>query len=194
MEAAAWIKKKAAASLHPAQVETTLIELNAAWPPAAVPLPDTLENFPLGEQPLLRLLALSSVCAGRIVQNPDLLIWLAQPEICSQARDQADMASELHRIAGDNVVAGNFRALRRWKNKEMTRIALREVANAAELEETTLELSQLAEICVREVLAYWNSKLRESQGSPAADFAILALGKLGGHELNHSSDVDLIFL
>ena len=194
MEAAAWTKKKAAASLHPAQVETTLMELNAAWPPAAVPLPDTLENFPLGEESLLRLLSFSSVCAGRIVKNPDLLIWLAQPEICSQARDQVDMASELHRIAGDNVVAGNFRALRRWKNKEMTRIALREVANAAELEETTLELSQLAEICVREVLAYWNSKLRESQGSPAADFAILALGKLGGHELNHSSDVDLIFL
>src|SRR6266516_3165315 len=76
----------------------------------------------------------------------------------------------------------------------MTRIALRELANAAALEETTAELSQLAEICVREVLAHWNAKFRESFGSPAADFAILALGKLGGRELNHSSDVDLIFL
>jgi glutamate-ammonia-ligase adenylyltransferase len=47
---------------------------------------------------------------------------------------------------------------------------------------------------VREVLAHWNAKFRESFGSPAADFAILALGKLGGRELNHSSDVDLIFL
>ena len=76
----------------------------------------------------------------------------------------------------------------------MTRIALRELANAAALEETTAELSQLAEICVREVFAHWNTKFRESFGSPAADFAILALGKLGGGELNHSSDVDLIFL
>src|SRR5437588_7590819 len=194
MGAAAWIKEKAAASLHPAQVETTLIQLNAAWAPEAAPLPDTLENFALGAESLLRLLALSSICAGRIAQNPDLLIWLAQPEICSQARDQVDMASELHRMAEDNVAAGNFRMLRRWKNKEMTRIALRELANAAALEETTLELSQLAEICIREVVAHWNSKLRESQGSPAADFAILALGKLGGRELNHSSDVDLIFL
>src|SRR5438067_1789695 len=194
MGAAAWIKEKAAASLHSAQVETTLIQLNAAWPPDAAPLPDTLENFALGAESLLRLFALSSICAGRIAQNPDLIIWLAQPEICSQPRDQVDMASELHRIAEDNVAAGNFRALRRWKNREMTRIALRELANAAALEETTLELSQLAEICVREVLAHWNSKLPESQGSPAADFAILALGKLGGRELNHSSDVDLIFL
>src|SRR5437588_3889801 len=194
MGAAAWIKEKAAASLHSAQVETTLIQLNAAWPPDAAPLPDTLENFALGAESLLRLFALSSICAGRIAQNPDLLIWLAQPEICSQPRDQVDMASELHRIAEDNVAFGNFRALRRWKNREMTRIALRELGNAATLEETTLELSQLAEICVREVLAHWNSKLPESQGSPAADFAILALGKLGGRELNHSSDVDLIFL
>src|SRR5438309_6351912 len=76
----------------------------------------------------------------------------------------------------------------------MTRITLRELANAAALEETTAELSQLADICVREVLAHWNAKFRESFGSPAADFAILALGKLGGRELNHSSDVDLIFL
>src|SRR5256886_3428914 len=138
MEAAAWIKEKAAVSLHPAQVETTLIQLNAAWPPTAAPLPDTIENFPLGAESLLRLLALSSICAGRIAQNPDLLIWLGQPEICSQARDQVDMASELHRIAEDIVAAGNFRALRRWKNKEMTRIALRELANAAALAETTL--------------------------------------------------------
>src|SRR5262249_59265322 len=55
-------------------------------------------------------------------------------------------------------------------------------------------LSLVAEICIREVFANWNSKLRESSGSPAAEFGILALGKLGGRELNHSSDVDLIFL
>src|SRR5947208_6966332 len=104
------------------------------------------------------------------------------------------MNNELYRMAQENIAANNFRALRRWKNKEMTRIALRELANAAALEETTAELSQLAEICVREVFAHWNTKFRESFGSPAADFAILALGKLGGGELNHSSDVDLIFL
>src|SRR6266487_1814690 len=118
----------------------------------------------------------------------------APPEICRQGRDVAEMADELRRAPQDDVAANDFRILRHWKNREMTRIALRELANAAALEETTSELSQLAEICVREVFAHWNSRSRESFGSPAADFAILALGKLGGHELNHSSDVDLIFL
>ena len=192
METAAWIKKKAAASLHPTQVETTLIQLSTVWPPDAIGLQETIENFPLGEEALLRLFALSSICAARIAQSPRLLNWLS--EVCLQARDQVDMTNELYRMAENSVSANNFRALRRWKNKEMTRIALRELANMATLEETTLELSQLAEISVREVFAHWNSKLRESSGAPDAEFAILALGKLGGRELNHSSDVDLIFL
>jgi [glutamine synthetase] adenylyltransferase / [glutamine synthetase]-adenylyl-L-tyrosine phosphorylase len=194
MATASWIKKKSASSLDPPQVETTLIQLSEAWPQSAAPLPDTIQNFPLGEPALFHLIAVSSICATRIVQNPDLLLWLSQPEICGQGRDHIEMANELYRMAGDDVAANNFQILRRWKNKEMTRIALRELADAAALEETTVELSQLAEICVREVFAHWNAKLREFPGSPAADFAVLALGKLGGRELNHSSDVDLIFL
>jgi len=194
MRTASWIKKKSADSLHPAQVETTLIQLNEAWPDAAAPLPEAIENFPLGEAAVLHLFSVSSICATRIVQNPELLLWLSQPEICLQGRDVAEMAVELHRAPQNDVAANKFCILRHWKNREMTRIALRELANAAALEETTAELSQLAEICVREVFAHWNTKFRESFGSPAADFAILALGKLGGGELNHSSDVDLIFL
>ena len=194
MESASWIKEKSAASLYPAQVETTLIQLNEAWPVAAGPLPDAIQSFPLGEAALLHLFAVSSICAARIVRNPELLLWLSQPEICRQGRDHIEMANELYRAAKTDVAVNNFQILHRWKNKEMTRIALRELANAAALEETTAELSQLAEICVREVFAHWNAKFRKSFGSPTADFAILALGKLGGHELNHSSDVDLIFL
>ena len=194
MEGASWIKEKSAASLYPAQVETTLIQLNEAWPVAAGPLPDAIQSFPLGEAALLHLFAVSSICAARIVRNPELLLWLSQPEICRQRRDHIEMANELYRAAKTDVAVNNFQMLHRWKNKEMTRIALRELANAAALEETTAELSQLAEICVREVFAHWNAKFRKSFGSPTADFAILALGKLGGHELNHSSDIDLIFL
>src|SRR5437588_5527644 len=150
MESASWIKEKSAASLDPAQVETTLIQLNEAWPATAGPLSDAIQNFPLGEAALLHLFGVSSTSAARIVQNPDLLLWLSQPEICQQSRDHIEMANELYRMAGTEVAVNNFRILRRWKNREMTRIALRELANAAALEETTAELSQLAEICVRE--------------------------------------------
>ncbi len=194
MEGANWIRKKAAGSLNPTQVEAALIQINDVWPKDVRPLRELIEDFLLGENALLRLLALSSISVARIVRNPQLLIWLTEPDTCVRGRSRAEMVAALGSLVEKDIAAQNFRALRRWKSREMTRIALRELTEMADLEETTAELSQVAEICIREVFAHWNSKLRETLGSPAAEFAVLALGKLGGRELNHSSDVDLIFL
>jgi len=191
-----WIRKKAAASLNPSQVEQTLLQLERNWPATARPLVDLVEHFPLGEAAVLHLFAVSSVCAARVAREPGILLWLAQPEVCGAPRAGAQMAEDL-RAEADNshsVNAENFRALRRWKGREMVRIASREVADAADLEETTAELSQIAEICIRRVFDYWNIQLRQELGSPQSELAILALGKLGGRELNHSSDVDLILV
>src|SRR6266581_4900010 len=189
-----WIREKAAASLNPSQVETTLVQLRERWPAKVQPLALVIDQFPLGEAALLHLLAVSSICATRLTQNPETLLWLSQPEMCLTSRGYAEMLSELHSLAGDSVAKQDFAALRFWKGREMTRVALRELANVAPLEETTGELSQIAEICIRRVFEHWDGELRKHHGSPMAEFAILGLGKLGGSELNHSSDVDLLFL
>ena len=189
-----WIREKAAASLNPPQVETTLVQLSERWPATAQSLDDVVEQFPLGEPALLHLLAVSSICATRLTRNPETLLWLARPEVCLASRGYAEMFSELHALADDSISNRNFAALRFWKGREMTRVALRELANVAPLEETTGELSQIAEICIRGVFEHWDAEFRRRHGSPKAEFAILALGKLGGGELNHSSDVDLLFL
>jgi [glutamine synthetase] adenylyltransferase / [glutamine synthetase]-adenylyl-L-tyrosine phosphorylase len=193
-QAERWIREKAEVSLHPSQVETTLARLSQSWPPAADPLFEVFEHFPLGEAALLNLLSLSSICASRLIQDPQILLWLRQPEVCLAHRDRVQMSHDLHGTASGALAARNFRALRVWKGREMVRIALREIADVAPLEETTGELSQIAEICIRRVFDYWNKELRQRYGSPDAEFVILALGKLGGNELNHSSDVDLVFL
>jgi glutamate-ammonia-ligase adenylyltransferase len=189
-----WIRKKATASLNPSQVETTLLQLTERWPAEALPLVRLIEEFPLGEPALLHLLAVSSICATRLTQNPETLLWLHQPEVCLAPRGYPEMLGELHAVAGDSIATLDFAALRFWKGREMTRVALRELANVAPLEETTSELSQIAEICLRRVFEHWNTELRKRHGSPTAEFVILGLGKLGGGELNHSSDVDLLFL
>jgi glutamate-ammonia-ligase adenylyltransferase len=189
-----WIHEKAAASINPAQVQTVLIHLCEHWPETAQSLADVVEQFPLGEAALLHLLAVSSICATRLMQNPDTLLWLCQSQICRAPRSYAEMFGYLRRSAGNSISDQGFSALRLWKGREMTRIAVRELANVASLEETTGELSQVAEICIRSVFEHWNTELRQQYGSPKAEFAILALGKLGGGELNHSSDVDLLFL
>src|SRR5438309_4715546 len=189
-----WLREKAAASLNPPQVETTLVQLSEKWPVTAPSFVDIIEQFPLGEAALLHLLAVSSSCAARFVRNPETLLWLHQPETCLAARDYGEMFNDLLTLAGNSIAAENFAVLRFWKGREMTRVALRELANVAPLEETTGELSQIAEICIRRVFEHWDAELRRRYGSPKAEFAILALGKLGGGELNHSSDVDLLFL
>ena len=189
-----WIREKAATSLNPTQVETTLVQLNEQWPANAMPLAKVVEQFPLGEAALLHLLAVSSICAARFTRNPETLLWLARPEVCLASRGHVEMLAELHALAGDSASDNSFGALRFWKDREMARVAVRELAAVAPLEETTGELSQIAEICLRRVFGFWDAELRQRYGSPKAEFAILALGKLGGGELNHSSDIDLLFL
>ena len=191
---AGWIRQKAATSLNPSQVETTLVQLNEQWPACAIPLAELVEQFPLGEAALLHLLAVSSICATRFTRDPETLLWLAQPEVCLASRGPMEMLAELHALAGVSASGNGFGGLRFWKGREMTRVAVRELAAVAPLEETTGELSQIAEICLRRVFVFWDTELRQRYGSPKAEFAIVALGKLGGGELNHSSDVDLLFL
>src|SRR6478609_457227 len=128
-----WIREKAAASLNPSQVETTLLQLSEQWPacaeatvgsPAnALPLVSVIEQFPLGEPALLHLLAVSSICATRLTQNPETLLWLAQPEVCLISRSRAEMLAEVHALTSDSGVDNNFAALRFWKGREMTRVA-----------------------------------------------------------------------
>ena len=189
-----WIQAKAAGAPNPAQVQNTLEQIRKNWPEEGTPLLEVIDQFPLGEASLLHLISVSSICAARLIRHPEILLWLRRPEICSEPRAPGEMLAGLHASGRDSISSENFRALRFWKGKEMLRIALREVSEAASLEETTRELSLLAEICLREVYQHWKSELGARRGTPETDFAVLGLGKLGGRELNHSSDIDVIFL
>ena len=189
-----WASARAAAALDPARVEIALAGLEKNWPADAEPLETVVDHFPMGADVLLHLLSVSSICAERLIRAPEILIWLQRLDVCYAARQPGEMAADLHRLAGEKVATANFRALRLWKGREMFRIALREISGVAPLEETTAELSQVAEICVREVYEHWRAELGARRGIPAAQFAVLGLGKLGGRELNHSSDIDLIFI
>jgi [glutamine synthetase] adenylyltransferase / [glutamine synthetase]-adenylyl-L-tyrosine phosphorylase len=187
---ALWIKSKAKDSLNPAQVETTLNALAAAW---NGPLSEFLRDFPLGEEALIHLLAVSQICAERLQRVPELLRWLARPEISMSDRGPRRMRAELQ-SSSESIPAENFRALRLWKAREMTRIALREVAEASSLEDTTAELSCLAGVCLETVYEECDTRLRTRLGEPRTEFTVFGLGKLGGRELNHSSDIDLMFV
>ena len=94
--------------------------------------------------------------------------------------------------------------LARFKKREYVRIMLRDVLGIATLAETTAEVSALADVLIEEALREIHSQLQHRFGTPQeldnegrlmdSRFAVLSLGKLGGNELNYSSDIDLLYL
>ncbi|MGD9366153.1 MAG: bifunctional [glutamate--ammonia ligase]-adenylyl-L-tyrosine phosphorylase/[glutamate--ammonia-ligase] adenylyltransferase, partial [Desulfobacteraceae bacterium] len=89
--------------------------------------------------------------------------------------------------------------LRLFRHREMLRIAVRDLAGIAELSTTLGELSYLADICIQQALEFQFKRQCNEWGTPVDDqgkpqnLVVLGMGKLGAHELNFSSDVDLIF-
>ena len=101
---------------------------------------------------------------------------------------------------GAGAEAAFMSALRRWRHAELVRIAWRDLAGWASLPETLADLSNAADLALRSAHDFALAALAARHGAPtAADGAtqpllIVAMGKLGGQELNFSSDIDLVFL
>ena len=91
-------------------------------------------------------------------------------------------------------------ALRRWRRRELVRIAWRALAGWADIEESLRESSEFAEAAIAVCLEYARRELTTRFGEPRGpdgevqSLVVLAMGKLGGRELNFSSDVDLVLL
>ena len=99
---------------------------------------------------------------------------------------------------------GALAELRRFKQREMLRIAARDLARLGNVVEITQEISDVADVCLNAVWQICWQQFVERFGRPfhqeldgpwqETKFCVLALGKLGGRELNYSSDVDVMFL
>ncbi len=96
-----------------------------------------------------------------------------------------------------------LRGLRAYRNREYLRIGVRDVLALASLEDTTRELSSLAEAAVQIACEYNRAKLQALYGDAMVEehgrmrplgFVVFGMGKFGGQELNFSSDIDLIYL
>ncbi len=91
-------------------------------------------------------------------------------------------------------------SLRRFRQQEILRIIWRDLTGLASLEETTRDMSLLADASVSVALDYLHKKAVQKYGQPLGDLSgepqqllVLGMGKLGAYELNVSSDIDLIF-
>jgi glutamate-ammonia-ligase adenylyltransferase len=149
---------------------------------------------------LIRVWAASDFVARSCTRAPDMLAELIESGDLDRAYPTDALMRRLTAVAEAADAQGTLAvALRGTRLREMVRIAWRDLAGVADLAETLRELSWLADACVDAALGrlhVWEVARRGEPLGPrgeAQSLVVLGMGKLGGLELNFSSDIDLIF-
>lgn len=157
-----------------------------------------LVNHPRETEMLVTLFAGSQYLTEILLRSPDRYDrifernGLAQNKSAEQFYDEARAAaaSWLTTDEDDAAEATTLDALRRYQQWQLLRIGICDLCGLLDLSSVTVQLSRLADAIVRVCLegAAHHSRLDLS------GFSVLAMGKLGGSELNYSSDIDLLFI
>ena len=159
-----------------------------------------------------RMLDLLSIIFGNsdslaftIIRDPMLVYWLAEEDVLSKPSTRAGLEQVLQKqLSRLTVKELKLVTLRRFRRREMLRIGVRDLLRLADVSETTAALSDLAALLIHAAYQIIDADLRRQYGRPMhksrqgkwveTGFAVIGMGKLGGHELNYSSDVDLIYI
>lgn len=150
---------------------------------------------------LLRVLTTSPYAADILARYPAMLAELLSSERL-QRTTTADAYISLLRatLPPDPGEEELQRRLRLFRHRELVRIIWRDLAGSAGVTETLRDLSNLADASIKVALDWAQATLAVRYGEPQTEegapcgFGVLAMGKLGGHELNFSSDIDLVFV
>jgi glutamate-ammonia-ligase adenylyltransferase len=143
------------------------------------------------------VIAASEFASQVLLQDPPSLQWFARFDACGSNDANGEYAGL---AAAAPSAEDTQRILREWRRRAMLRIAWRDIAGTAAVAETLLAVSDLADACIRAAASAAALHLQPTFGkafssNPSQDsFVILGMGKLGGRELNFSSDIDLVFL
>ncbi len=158
------------------------------------PLPQIYEALPQTlKQEFVRVIAGSEFAASALIQDPQALGWLTHHAVSANEEYE-------RRAAAAATTADAQRILREWRRREMLRIAWRDIAGHADVIQSLHALSNLADGCIRAAAAAAQAHLLPQFGMPRGTagsevpLIVLGMGKLGGRELNFSSDIDLVFL
>jgi glutamate-ammonia-ligase adenylyltransferase len=174
------------------------------WERFAGVLPDPAAHYGLLlDQPkrieiLLAILAGSQFLADALVRNPEFFDWVTDPAVLHGRRGRDVLATDFDAFAaGARTQDEWLNAVRRFHRRETLRIGTRDIGLHAPTEDVLADLSALADALVGRCLARVWDRLAERVRPEALDalkssFCVLALGKLGGEELNYSSDIDLL--
>ena len=156
---------------------------------------------------LAALFSGSQALSNSLISHPR---WLGvlEPESMQFPRRKQGLGQELDREFGQHLAAGEsvtaLAAVREFKNRELLRIGARDLARLGKTPEIIQELSDLADVCLAALWRFCWQQLAARYGEPyhldaagkwhRTSGCVIGLGKLGGQELNYSSDVDVLFV
>ncbi len=149
---------------------------------------------------LKAVLGLSDFISDALSKQPELVTEIFASGLLRSKQRTVQIKDELQSVLAateDEVVL--HKVLRLFRRKHMLIIAWRELLGKASLEESFMHISYLAEQLILQSMNWLYNKQCSEQGTPKSPdgkrqpLYIFAMGKLGGRELNFSSDIDLIF-
>jgi len=165
---------------------------------------DYLHSSPRMLDLLCTIFGNSDALAFTIIRDPTLVYWLAEEDVLSRPPTRKGIEQSLHKqLSHLTVKELKLEVLRRFRRREMLRIGVRDLLRLADVPETTASLSDLAALLIHAAYEIVDADLRRQYGVPMhkqqgkwveTGFAVMGMGKLGGRELNYSSDVDLIYV
>jgi glutamate-ammonia-ligase adenylyltransferase len=172
------------------------LERFLANPAGARQLPALLEGRARTLETLLQLLGTSQYFSDLLVTHPEYVDMVRVPlrRSPSAAELQEQLRAEVDAAFEDSAV---LRTFRRFRQRQILRIGTNDIIRDRPLEEITRDISRVAdaalEVALETALRSVGNRLGRpyTSGGQPARVVILAFGKLGGEELNYSSDIDL---
>lgn len=140
-----------------------------------------------------------------LIRNPLYLYWVSDPDLLYKARKKRDVMQDLSgALKHLKTEERKLEMLRIFKRKEILLIGIRDLLRISDVKKTLSSLSILAEVLIQKAYEICRSSMHREYGIPFHEdpsgkkvqtgFTIIGMGKLGGGELNFSSDVDLVYL
>ncbi|HUL60447.1 MAG TPA: bifunctional [glutamate--ammonia ligase]-adenylyl-L-tyrosine phosphorylase/[glutamate--ammonia-ligase] adenylyltransferase [Anaeromyxobacteraceae bacterium] len=151
---------------------------------------------------LLSLFGTSDFLSKRFLRHPELIDMLLREDQVVLEKQKDQFRFELdERLAAvdqglplDDLLERQLGELRRYKNEEVLRVAIHDIAGTIGLRGVAGQLTDLAEACLERCLALAEAEAKAKDALPPGRLCVVGMGKLGGRELGYHSDLDLIFL
>ena len=145
---------------------------------------------------LARLFSASSFIARTLQQQPQLLAEFSDsPALIAALQLNSSVPPQLEQLEEHDA----FAQLRQYRNAQLCRILAADILQLQDITASLIQVSQVADLTINAAYQWAYQQLSEQWGTPLDQdgkpmpLLILGMGKLGGGELNFSSDIDLIF-